>query len=292
VSNHSYGIASGWDGDHWYGDLTINTDEDYMFGFYDGNAYDFDLIAYNAPNYLICVGAGNDRNDTPWMGTHYHWNGVMFVAATDPHGADGQFGGYDTISAYAVAKNVLTVGAVNDIPLGYSVPADVVQTSFSSWGPCDDGRVKPDIVANGASVYSITDVSTTSYGSMSGTSMATPNVSGSIDLIAHEYNRRFGRMPLSSTLKAIVINTADEAGPNDGPDYSNGWGLLNTHRAIDLIGMHGNEAGGTYEWTINTGEVHEYYFSVDAPQDVGRRWPGRTRRGPCSFPRWIRPCRC
>ncbi len=284
ISNHSYGIATGWEANYWYGDLSISTTEDYVFGFYDSNAADFDAIAYNAPNYLICVAAGNDRNDVAPGGSHFHWNGVAWVSATDVHGNDGQFGGYDTVGAYAVAKNVLTVGAVNDIPAGYSVPADVVQSTFSSWGPCDDGRIKPDIVANGVSLRSAVDTNPTAYANMSGTSMASPNAAGSVNLIAHEYQRRFGAPPLSSTLKAIVINTADEAGPSPGPDYSNGWGLLNTRRAIDLIALHGNQAGGTYEATIQTGEVHEYYFTVDSPQDVRLTLAWTDPPGPVQFP--------
>lgn len=284
VSNHSYGFITGWNNNLWYGDLSVSTNEDYMFGFYNTGAYEADLIAHNAPNYLICVAAGNDRNDVAWVGTHQHWNGVAWVNATDVHGNDGQSGGYDTINSYATAKNVLSVGAVNDIPGGYSVPADVVQSPFSNWGPCDDGRIKPDIVANGVNVRSATDTGPANYLVASGTSMASPNASGSIDLITHEYERRFGRLPLSSTLKAIVINTADEAGPSDGPDYANGWGLLNTHAAIDLLALHGNEAGGTYEWQIQNGEVHEYYFTVDTPQDVRLTLAWTDPPGPLLFP--------
>ncbi len=287
VSNHSYGFATGWDAgtNRWYGDLSISTVEDYSFGFYSPDASGFDAIANSAPNYLIVVAAGNDRNDVALGGTHQHWNGVAWVNATDPHGDDGQFGGYDTVNSYAVAKNVLAVGAVNDIPAGYSIPADVVQSAFSNWGPCDDGRIKPDIVANGVTLRSAVDTGPAIYGNMSGTSMATPNVSGSVNLIAHEYERRFGRQPLSSTLKAIVINTADEAGPNDGPDYSNGWGLMNTHRAIDLLALHGNEAGGTYESAaLQTGEVHEYYFTVDSPQDVRLTLAWIDPAGPVQLP--------
>lgn len=268
VSNHSYGYAAGWRGQYWYGDLFISTVEDYGFGYYDAEAEAFDQISFNAPEYLICVAAGNDRNDVPWVGTHFHWDGVTWVGATDVHGADGQHGGYDTISYLGNAKNILTVGAVEDIPGGYSMPSDVVQAPFSSWGPTDDGRIKPDIVANGMALYSTIDASATSYATYSGTSMSTPNASGSINLIAREYEKRFGKKPWASALKAAVINTADEAGPADGPDYANGWGLLNTRRAIELISMGWNEAGGILERTLNMGEVHEYSFSIDSLQDV------------------------
>ncbi len=268
VSNHSYGYAAGWEGQYWYGDLTISTVEDYGFGYYDTEAQTFDQVAYDAPEYLICVAAGNDRNDGAWSGSHFHWNGFTWESATDVHGVDGQNGGYDTISYIGNAKNILTVGAVLDIPGGYSMPSDVVQAAFSSWGPTDDGRIKPDIVANGVGLYSVGVASDTAYATYTGTSMATPNASGSINLIAGEYENQFAKKPWSSTLKAIVINTADEAGAADGPDYANGWGLLNTHRAIDLLNLGTYDAGGAFEQTMNSGEVHEYHFIVDMPQDV------------------------
>ena len=46
-----------------------------------------------------------------------------------------------------------TVGAVHDIPDGYSDFSNVAFTQFTSWGPTDDGSIKPDIVANGYEVY-------------------------------------------------------------------------------------------------------------------------------------------
>src|SRR5690606_10391855 len=62
---------------------------------------------------------------------------------------DGDDGGYDTLPPTAVAKNILTVGACYDIPGGYSSPDDVVIAPFSAFGPTDDGRIKPEIVAAG-----------------------------------------------------------------------------------------------------------------------------------------------
>lgn len=272
VSNHSYGFASGWEPSganwYWYGDMSIATAEDYGFGYYDDSARDYDEIAYNAPNYLICVSSGNDRNDAgPGAGgSHFHWvNG--WVSANDTHGADGQSGGYDTISWTGNAKNILTVGAVNDIVAGYSVPANVVQTVFSSWGPSDDGRIKPDLVANGNSLTSCNNTADNTYAVLSGTSMASPSAAGSMNLITQEYETVVGTIPWSSTVKAIAINAADEAGLNDGPDYQNGWGLLNTKRSLDIIhGVGGNT--GVREGTLASGQTAEYYFAVTTPDDI------------------------
>jgi len=249
VSNHSYGSIRGWyfNGSSWvwYGDTSISNDEDYLFGFYDSQAQDWDEISYNAPNYLIVKSAGNDRGDGPTGASH------------------PQDGPYDCIGQRGIAKNILTVGAVNDITGGWTQPSDVVMSSFSSWGPADDGRIKPDIVANGISLYSTYNSSNTSYATLSGTSMSSPSVTGSIALLIQHYENEFGTGSImkSSTMKALIINTADEAGTTTGPDYEFGWGLMNTQSAAakitedlttDVISEHILIDGETFTRNITT----------------------------------------
>ncbi len=110
-------------------------------------------------------------------------------------------------------------------------------SSFSSWGPADDGRIKPDISTNGVGLYSADDVSNTAYQSLSGTSMASPSAAGSLILLQEHFENLngSGNFMRASTLKAVAIHTADEAGPNNGPDYMFGWGLMNTKSAADVI---------------------------------------------------------
>ena len=223
VSNHSYGYGRGWvwtgTAWQWYGNTSISTQEDYLFGFYESQAQDWDQIAYDAPYYLICKSAGNDRGDGP---------------SNPPYPLDGP---YDCIGHAGIAKNVLTVGAVEDIAGGYTTPSSVVMSSFSGWGPADDGRIKPDVVANGVSLYSTDDDSNSDYTSLSGTSMSTPSAAGSAILLQEHYENLngTGNFMRASTLKALIIHTADEAGNNDGPDYEFGWGLMNTLAAADVI---------------------------------------------------------
>ncbi|NPD83765.1 S8 family serine peptidase [Lentimicrobium sp. L6] len=223
VSNHSYGYGRGWSWNGsswvWYGTTSISSQEDYLFGFYDTQARDWDIIAHNAPNYLIVKSAGNDRGDGPTNGSY------------------PQDGPYDCISHSSVSKNILTVGAVEDISSGYSQVSDVVMSSFSSWGPCDDSRIKPDIVANGVGLYSADDDNDSDYQSLSGTSMSSPSTTGSLLLLQEHYNNLKGgnNFMKAATLKALVINTADEAGTNIGPDYQFGWGLMNTLTAAQTI---------------------------------------------------------
>ncbi len=238
LSNHSYGYITGWYYDglfwHWYGDVSVDQNEAYEFGFYDSQAQDWDQIAYDAPYYLIVKSAGNDRNDdAPPAGTTHTHNGSG--SYTDTHYSDGYDNGYDNIRSAGVAKNVLTVGAVN-VVYNYDDASSVLMSSFSSWGPADDGRIKPDIVGNGVGVYSSIADADNAYAIYDGTSMASPNVTGTLALLRQHYeNTHSGQKMYAATLKALVIHTADEAGDNPGPDYSYGWGLLNAKRAANKI---------------------------------------------------------
>ena len=248
VSNHSYGTRSGWSfsaGDwYWYGDATAsNTESDY-FGKYDYWTAQWDGIAEAAPYYLIVKSAGNDRNDAgPPLGTDYYYaDGTLANTFTDPHPADcNQGSGYDCLPTRANAKNILTVAAVEDVVGGYGGTASVVMSSFSGWGPTDDGRIKPDISANGVGLYSTGPDTDSDYTTKSGTSMAAPSVTGSLLLLQEHYENvnGVGSFMRAATLKALAIHTADEAGSASGPDYSFGWGLMNTAEAAQLITYNG-----------------------------------------------------
>jgi hypothetical protein len=181
----------------------------------------WDEIANDAPYYLIVKAVGNDRIDTPEAGVgHFYWNPEIedwewSTAERDP---DGGVTGYDTIPYRGCAKNVLTVGAVKDIPGGWSQPADVVMTGFSSWGPTDDGRIKPDLVTNGHGLLSCTSASDTSYVSESGTSAAAPCASGSAHLLQGLYrDTHEGQSVRSATLRTVLIHTTDERGRRRDP---------------------------------------------------------------------------
>jgi hypothetical protein len=228
LSNHSYGFGTGWEWNgsswHWVGNSSVSPTEDYKFGFYSGDSKAMDQIAFNAPNYLIVQAAGNDRGEGPGD-----------AGQNGKPEKDGGDDGYDCIGPEEIAKNVMTVGAVKKV-LNYTGPADVKMSDFSSWGPADDGRIKPDIVGKGVDVYSTMDGSNTAYASLQGTSMACPNVTGSMALLQKHYQDTHSGIPMrSATLKGLVIHTADEAGDNPGPDYIFGWGLMNTQKAAHII---------------------------------------------------------
>lgn len=254
MSNHSYGYGRGWgwsNGWTWYGNPSISTQEDYLFGFYDSEAKSWDNIAVNAPYYLIVKSAGNDRNEGPGGGQYPN---------------DGP---YDCISHGGIAKNVMTVGAVHDIPGGYSGPGSVSMSSFSSWGPADDGRVKPDIVANGVGLYSCNDASNSSYISSDGTSMSAPSATGSMALLQQHWENLngSGNYMTAATLKGLVIHTADEAGTSDGPDYKFGWGLMNTKNAALRISEDQN-INVIDEAILNEGGSLQMILSADGSEDI------------------------
>jgi hypothetical protein len=98
--------------------------------------------------------------------------------------------------------------------------------------------------------------------------MASPSAAGSVNLIAQEIETATGATPLSSTLKALVINTADEAGANSGPDYQNGWGLLNTRRALDVVHAGAGADLGMRTGSLAGGQVDEYYFANTSGADI------------------------
>lgn len=122
------------------------------------------------------------------------------------------------------AKNIIYVGALNE---------NGGMTNFSSWGPHDDGRLAPTISAMGENVYSC--VSPNSYEEMSGTSMACPATTGTLALITERYHQLHnGAEPPSALLRALIANTADDAG-RWGPDYVYGYGVLNGERAVESL---------------------------------------------------------
>jgi len=244
VSNHSYAIIAGWyyNGGQarweWYGNPGDTVDV--SFGLYDEDTQAWDSIAYNAPQYLIAKAAGNNRTENgPDVGQQYYrmsathaWTPFTRTAGSNISNNDG----YEIIATYGCAKNVMTIGAVNPIPGGYTHPSDVVLTDFSSWGPSGDGRIKPDLVADGYNILSSVSTSDNAYDIFSGTSMATPASAGSAFLLQEYYSKLHGGSFMrAATLKGLLIHTADEAGLYPGPDYKFGWGLINMERAASVI---------------------------------------------------------
>ena len=250
VSNHSYGNPGGWGyvSGNWTW-TSIGSDQhgfEPAFGRYGEGASDWDAIAYNAPYYLIFKSAGNENQNNPQQGqlVRIHGSWVNYDASAHPPGNGLYRDGYENMMDHALAKNVMTVGAVNDaVTDGQRDPAKGTVAVFSSRGPTDDGRIKPDIVANGVGVYSTSTYGDDRYESKQGTSMSTPSAAGSAALLVQLYSDLFdGGAMRASTLKGLIIHTATDLGAfgigNPGPDYRYGWGLINVQKAADLISDH------------------------------------------------------
>ncbi len=269
ISNHSYGFlsGSGWtfDGTNydWYGDTTISKTQAFGFGYYNSDAQIYDSIAYHAPNYLICVAAGNARGyGAPPLDSPYYYNGVSKLKFTSSTKNNPNNPKFTSVSNAADSKNTLVVGAVNGIPAGYFSPSDVSIADFSSLGPTNDGRIKPDIVADGVNVTSTWNSSNTSYQTESGTSMATPNTTGSLYLLQEYYNKLHPSVFMrAATLKGLAIHSADEAGPGPGPDYTYGWGLLNVLKGANVITSSYNQVSDTIiESTLSNAGTYTFNF--------------------------------
>ncbi len=186
-------------------------------GVYSETPRAFDQVLYDTPYYLHFCSAGNSGQ-------------AMISLAPDQQ----------------AAKNLMTVGSVEKATR--NAQGEFVSGGFnhimSSRGPARDGRIKPDIVAQGHQVHSPS--STNSYSTMSGTSMASPNAAGSAVLLQDYFSKRFpGRLLRAATLKTLIIHTADDAsGINNNmpaPNYSFGWGLMNTRRAAQALQAYADD---------------------------------------------------
>lgn len=238
VSNHSYGysVRNPYTGEAWL--------PSYYFGGYIDDSRDWDELMYNAPYYLMVVAAGNDGADD--------------TANGDP--LDG-YGSYDKLTGHSTSKNNLVVASAQDASIASDGSLSSVSIStFSSEGPTDDLRIKPDLAGNGQDVYSTYDGSDSEYNSISGTSMASPNVTGSLLLLQQHYSEVNGGFMRAATLKGLALHTADDAG-STGPDAIFGWGLLNAKTAAETIS---NEGNGTQieELTLSSGA--SYSITVDS----------------------------
>jgi len=200
ISNHSYGQQ-----------VTTSTPLR-VYGKYENFASSFDAITNQFDFYLPVVSAGNDRGS----------------------GLNASKGGFDLLTDRALSKNAMVVGAVNNVTI-YSGPQSVSMSGFSSWGPPDDSRIKPDIVAKGVSVLSLSDASDTATATQQGTSMSSPMISGGLMLLQQLYNQQQNAFLRAYSVKGLALLTAREAGLNPGPDYSFGWGLMDVAAAAQHI---------------------------------------------------------
>jgi len=269
----------------WHGPVGISG-EDPEFGAYTETSQMLDSVVYQGATHLPVMAAGNYSNlvgpyDTgiPVDGVRHIIKGVpnpgetvKFSTALRPTSAgailpgaesyptDNQppWGpGLDNVSSLGCAKNNLTVGAMERTPEGV-----IYHSTFSSRGPTDDGRIKPDLMAIGTAIDTPTFIDTTTNNEYipgvggSGTSYSAPCVTGGLALLQQLLKNYSNRIYLASTWKALLLNTATDfteapwwlgdaamAANLVGPDYFSGWGVANIEAAADLLVA--NEISGT-----------------------------------------------
>ncbi len=232
ISNHSYGFR---------GDLV----PDQYFGAYITTSASWDRIMFNAPYYLMVVAAGNDGNRDEYNAAPLSGNSK-----------------FDKLTGHSTSKNNLVVANAQDANVAANGDLiSVTINSSSSEGPTDDFRIKPDITGNGTGLYSTYEGSDTDYASITGTSMASPNVSGSLLLLQQHYNNINGNFMRAATLKGVALHTADDIGPS-GPDAVHGWGLLNAKAAATTISNSGNQSI-VDELTIANGQSYTINVTSD-----------------------------
>lgn len=172
---------------------------------------------------------------------HCHSSGNNQVACS---------GGWGTITGTGKsAKNNVVVG---------NITTDEVLSGSSSCGPVHDGRIKPEIVAMGTSVFS-TYTPLNTYGTISGTSMSTPGITGTVALLAQRYKQLNANvLPPSSLIKNVACNTAHDLG-TAGPDYRFGFGRVNALAAVKILEQNRYALN-----TITTGNTNDITITVPA----------------------------
>ncbi len=256
ISNHSYGIDTGWIEEY---DSNGNLDYFLYNGFKSGNTFydyqgtyniddrNYDMIVYNNPSYIIVKSAGNSFGSGPG-GTgstapkYYRTStGSALFSPTETLPANNCSLGYDCIGSGSLAKNIIVVGATNIITSNnnrYTAVGDVIHSSYSSAGPRDDGGIKPDISTVGTNVLSAAEINSlgnSTWMSGSGTSFSAPIVTGIIGLWTQINKQLFNNSVLNaSSAKVLTIHSASEAG-NIGPDPQFGWGFINAKKGAELL---------------------------------------------------------
>jgi serine protease AprX len=262
---------------------------------YAMNSEEVDEFVRRRPDMLIVIAAGNAGS------------------GANPTKAGPGFVDWLSISSPASCKNALTVGAsrsdrkngpLTGITWGSGWPSifpanpiagEMISgdpnsiAAFSSRGPCDDRRIKPDVVAPGTEIVSTKSstapaanfpgvvASNPAYAYDNGTSMATPLVAGCAALVRQYFIQDRSHAPSAALLKATLINStqwltgSDANAPDVGkPNYHQGHGRIDMRAAIPNPTSPGLQLQFEDDWQdatksfTRTGERRRYQFILAA----------------------------
>lgn len=194
-------------------------------------------------------------------------NGLIAVCA----GNEESGGIFKHIDFFVGAKNTICVGAANDAAraedLNDTPPVSRTDglASYGEFGPMNDGRVKPDLVAfggNGSGGGVMLDLGTNATQTNSGTSFSTPAVSGVTALVFQQYKAVFGAEPSGALAKALLCNSASDLG-TPGPDAKYGFGIVNAEEAVATINSkQGAPASPFLEDVVSNAVTKTYLIDV------------------------------
>ncbi len=208
-----------------YGAVITSTSYSQGCNDYNTDSQDADQLAYDNPLFSFVFSAGNRGQSDCGYGAGSPWGSIT--------------------GGMKIGKNVISCA---------NLDAYEVRDATSSCGPADDGRIKPEIAANGADQLSTDEGNTYQVGG--GTSAACPGIAGVTAQLVQAYRSlNNGQNPEAAILKSVLLNGAQDIG-NPGPDFYFGFGRVNALRAlraledgryrIDSLGQ-----GDTITFTIN-----------------------------------------
>ncbi|MBN1389204.1 MAG: S8 family serine peptidase [Candidatus Thermoplasmatota archaeon] len=270
-------------------------------GAYTTNSRDVDWFLYYHPDMIILFSAGNDgidyykpygtynpdgKIDDDSIGSPATSKSAITVGASENYRTEGgyqfQWGTGSWLWKYS--KDPITTDKMSDDPTGMA--------AFSSRGPTNDGRIKPDVVAPGTNILSVrsTQTSATGWGAyqdnsqyifMGGTSMSTPITAGTVVLLREYYEEILDHnSPSGALLKATLINGALDMTPGQygsdnettqeitgRPDNAQGWGR------IDIRNSLVPRVGATVSYIdqkvgVQTNDVVTRYVNVNSTDDL------------------------
>lgn len=181
------------------------------------------------------------------------------IIVVNSAGNEGYNSEHNTLDAPADGDSVFTIGAVT---------SSGIRWGFSSVGPTVDGRIKPDLMAMGSSVYAAGTSSLTSYGTVSGTSYSCPLAAGCAALLL-SYQPSLAPMEVLNLFRQT-------ASQSNSPDNLMGWGIINTYDALQLTPVVSVELtsfkvnysnGSVYLQWFTSAEANNYGFEIQKRYD-------------------------